>query len=66
MIPDWRQVVWRKSSHSGGSGGQCVEIAGTCGFMAVRDSKNPRGPRIAFSKSAFESFLANLKASPEH
>lgn len=66
MTPDWRQAVWRKSSRSGGSGGQCVELAETCGFMAVRDSKNPTGPHIVFSKSAFASFLADLKEPQEH
>lgn len=29
--------TWKKSSFSGGEGGQCVELAPT----AVRDSKNP-------------------------
>lgn len=65
MTPDWRNAVWRKSSRSGSSGGQCVELAVTCGFMAVRDSKNPSGPHIVFSEGAFGSFLADLKASQE-
>lgn len=30
---------WRKSSHSGGNGGQCVELKNT--LDGVRDSKNP-------------------------
>jgi hypothetical protein len=63
MTPDWRNAVWRKSSRSGGSGGQCVELATTCGLTAVRDSKNPNGPHIVFTDDAFGSFLANLKAS---
>lgn len=63
MTPDWRAAVWRKSSHSGGSGGECVELAVTHGLTAVRDSKNPNGPRIVFSWDAFGSFLTNLKAS---
>ena len=32
---------WRKSSFSGGNGGNCVEVANSLG--ALRDSKNP-GP----------------------
>lgn len=39
-------VVWRKSSFSGGDNGDCVEL-GNVG--AVRDSKNPDGPRLAVS-----------------
>lgn len=34
-------VRWRKSSRSGGTGGNCVELAYT--LRAVRDSKNPYG-----------------------
>lgn len=34
---------WRKSSHSGGEGTQCVELAN---IGAVRDSKNPMGPAL--------------------
>lgn len=32
------RVRWRKSSRSGGTNGNCVELAHT--FRAVRDSKN--------------------------
>lgn len=36
-------VAWRKSSFSGGNG-ECVELGHE---GAVRDSKNPAGPRIS-------------------
>ncbi|MEV7908221.1 DUF397 domain-containing protein, partial [Streptomyces anulatus] len=40
---------WRKSSLSGGNGGQCVEVAANLpGTVAVRDSKNPTGPKLLF------------------
>jgi hypothetical protein len=32
-------MSWRKSSHSGGNNGECVELNNT--LDAVRDSKNP-------------------------
>jgi len=39
MLPDLNDDArWRKSSASGGEGGQCVELHGE---GAVRDSKNP-------------------------
>lgn len=66
MTPDWSKAVWRKSSRSGGSGGQCVELAVSRGFTAVRDSKNPNGPLIVFSMNAFDSFLTGLKAPQQH
>ena len=38
------RAVWRKSSRSNGSGGNCVEVASNLpGIVAVRDSKDPQG-----------------------
>jgi Domain of unknown function (DUF397) len=37
-------VRWRRSSRSGGTNGNCVELAHT--LNAVRDSKNPNGPSL--------------------
>ena len=34
-------IHWRKSSYSGGEGGNCVELRST--LDAVRDSKQPNG-----------------------
>lgn len=60
---DLSQAVWRKSSRSGDSGGNCVEVAGNLpGVVAVRDSKNPTGPALLFSPDAWESFIGNLKS----
>ncbi|MFF3554605.1 DUF397 domain-containing protein [Streptomyces tsukubensis] len=52
-------AVWRKSSYSGGSEGQCVEIADVRvhGGIAVRDSKNVAGPVLLVSPEAFTHFL---------
>jgi hypothetical protein len=49
------EVAWRKSSRSG-SGSNCVEVAFTPA-PAVRDSKNPSGPILAFPVSAWLTFL---------
>jgi len=39
-------VKWRKSSYSGGNGGNCIEVGGGKGTVAVRDTKQAdRGPR---------------------
>ncbi|MGQ0839281.1 DUF397 domain-containing protein [Actinokineospora sp.] len=48
---------WRKSSFSGSSGGDCVEVANRPGLTAVRDSKNTRGPVLAVSPAGLAAFL---------
>ncbi|MFF7588972.1 DUF397 domain-containing protein [Kitasatospora purpeofusca] len=50
-------VVWFKSSYSGGEGGDCVEVAEAAESVLVRDSKDKFGPRLAFSPTAWRSFV---------
>ena len=57
-----RAVTWRKSSYSGNNGGQCVEVGYAAHLIAVRDSKDPDGARLAFGREAREAFAASLKA----
>ncbi|MFC8718568.1 DUF397 domain-containing protein [Kitasatospora sp. NPDC057198] len=53
------KLDWRKSSYSGGSGGNCVEVAvPSATVIAVRDSKDPSGPQLRFSSSAWSVFAA--------
>ena len=55
-------AVWRKSSYSGSNGGNCVEV-GTAGrAVAVRDSQDPAGPRLAFPADTWRAFAEQLKA----
>ncbi len=50
-------LTWVKSSHSGGQGGNCVEVAQpTADTVAVRDSKNPDGPELTFSAREWREF----------
>lgn len=78
---DLSRARWRKSAHSGGNGGDCVELTpawqnsppgggngGTCAavaeperLIAVRDSKDPGGPVLAFTPDAWRAFTAALK-----
>jgi len=50
---------WRKSSHSGDNGGECVEVA-TAGIVIVRDTTDRNGPTLAFSASSWRDFIAAL------
>ena len=57
------RAEWRKSSYSGGNGGGCVEIADNLpGLVAVRDSKDPGGPKLIFSPAEWEAFAAGVSA----
>jgi hypothetical protein len=84
-IPDASVLTtWRKSSYSGGSSGDCLEVAdwrkssysdesgGNClevndaarpARVPVRDSKNPTGPAIVFSATAWTAFVGGLSAA---
>lgn len=56
-------IAWVKSSYSSGTGGNCVEVAERPdGGRAVRDSKDPDGPRLTFGSAAWEAFTASVKA----
>ena len=54
----WCDIAFRKSSFSGGSGGNCVEIAVMDTQFGVRDSKNAVGPVIAVPGQHGGKFLA--------
>ncbi|WP_380284597.1 DUF397 domain-containing protein [Kitasatospora purpeofusca] len=53
-------TAWRKSSYSNGQG-DCIEIAATLtDTVPVRDSKDPHGPTLAFTTTAWQSFLTAI------
>jgi hypothetical protein len=53
---------WRKATYSSGNGGNCIEVATAAPrAVAVRDSKDPDGPRLAFGTQAWTSFAARVK-----
>jgi uncharacterized protein DUF397 len=54
-------IEWRKSTLSSAQGGNCVELAGRNGRIAIRDSKNPDGPILIFDAVAFGAFLERLR-----
>ncbi|TDD85121.1 DUF397 domain-containing protein [Actinomadura darangshiensis] len=54
-------LVWRKSSHSDGTGGECVEIAAGPGMLLIRDSKDPDGPRLGLTVNAMQDLINRLQ-----
>jgi hypothetical protein len=56
-------LIWRKSSFSGSNGGNCVEIAQFPDTaVAVRDSKNPDGPRLVLAPDVWRTFVTGAMA----
>lgn len=52
---------WTKSSHSGPAN-ECVEVAWLDDMsVGVRDSKDPDGPVLAFSRAEWATFTAGFR-----
>ncbi|TQJ20791.1 uncharacterized protein DUF397 [Micromonospora sp. A202] len=55
---DLTDALWRKSTRSAGNGGECVQVADNLpGIIAVRDSKDPHGPALTFTPTAWATFV---------
>lgn len=54
-------VEWRKSTYSTAQG-NCIETASLPGIVAVRDSKDPDGPKLVITLADWRNFTANVKA----
>jgi hypothetical protein len=61
MTVDDSGARWRKSSRSGSQGGACVEIADLGAIVGVRDSKNPTGPKLTFTRREMAEFATHVK-----
>ena len=62
-MADLTGAVWHKSSRSGGNGGDCVEVAGNLpGIVALRDTKDPAGATLVFSRDEWDVFLDGVRA----
>ncbi|WP_351226887.1 DUF397 domain-containing protein [Streptomyces sp. NPDC002133] len=57
------ELDWFKSSHSGGEGGESLEVAGCPTTIHVRDSKNLTGPRLAFTRAHWDAFVTSVRGS---
>ena len=52
---------WRKSTYSNAQA-NCVEVATATQTVAVRDTKDPHGPALAFSQADWQEFTRRIKA----
>ncbi|WP_306320857.1 MULTISPECIES: DUF397 domain-containing protein [unclassified Streptomyces] len=55
---------WRKSSYSGNTGGDCLEVATRTptGTIAIRDSKDPALGHLQVTPRAFREFVEAVAA----
>lgn len=53
---------WRKSSHSGNGGADCVETGTAPGAVLIRDTKNrDRGPVLRITPADWKRFTTQIK-----
>jgi Domain of unknown function (DUF397) len=53
---------WVKSSYSGPTGGNCVEVAFLAdGEVAMRNSRDPGGPALIFTRAEWDAFLGGAR-----
>jgi hypothetical protein len=56
------RAVWRKSTRSGDTSGNCVEVADNLStVVGVRDSKDPTGPVLTFTPEVWRAFVESAK-----
>ena len=60
---DLSNAMWRKSSHSANTGGNCVELARLADTVGIRDSKNVMFPYLTVSRSAMARLVDRIKAA---
>ncbi|GIF75402.1 DUF397 domain-containing protein [Asanoa siamensis] len=57
MSKDQSRVKWLSRCATGA----CVEVGALDGRVLVRDSKDPEGPVMRFSRSAWSEFLTGVR-----
>jgi hypothetical protein len=60
MIMTERRSLWRKSTYSNSSS-NCIETASQPGAVAVRDSKDPEGPKLAIPAAGWRAFTRRVQ-----
>ncbi len=58
-------MTWRKSSYSGGNGGNCIEVGAhqETGRVLVRDTQDRTGPVLTLTPAAWRTFAAQVKSA---
>ncbi len=53
--------TWRKSTYSGASGNNCVEVANSDNTVLVRDTTDRDGIALTVDAAAWQRFTASLR-----
>lgn len=57
-------IEWRKSSRSGttgGTSGDCVELASLNDKIGIRDSKNPHNSHLTIDRNTLQNLIGQIK-----
>lgn len=57
------ELAWFKSSYSGSSGDDCVEVALTEQAICVRDSKDVARPHFAVGREGWSRFVGSVSGA---
>lgn len=58
---DFSRTAWVKSTSSQQTTDQCVELGDVSGYVAVRDSKDPDGPKLILEGPAWRTLRDEIK-----
>ena len=61
MTFDPQSAPWRKSTYSGGSQTECVEVAPMAGVVGIRDTKNRPSGHLTVPTSTWQAFITATK-----
>jgi phosphoribosyl-AMP cyclohydrolase len=56
-----QQGTWHKSTRSGAAG-HCVEVRQDGDTFRVRDTKNPEGAELTFTRNEWTAFIGGARA----
>lgn len=60
-IPRSTDMAWRKSNHSNGTSGNCVELASAGGLIGLRDSKHPEAGHQTHGRACVNALFTAIK-----
>ncbi|WP_019855214.1 DUF397 domain-containing protein [Actinopolyspora mortivallis] len=61
MSLDWSQTTFHKANASSVEGTECVEVARIGDTFGVRNSRDPHGPVLEFTRAEMEAFADGVR-----